>query len=232
MKSLYDFIISPINSRYNKTTEIGDKNFIVNVNIENHLAVSKEARVVALPSAYKTKIKVGDIVRVHHNIFRRWYDVKGREKNSRAYFKDDLYFCDPSQIYMYNNKSHLNYCFVAPITNIDKFNTGKEQKERGILKYGNSSLEALGIKPGALVTFTPDSEFEFIIEGEKLYCMKSNNIAIKHEYEGNEKEYNPSWAVSSKRVNKSSEGTDCGYRGGCDCGPTEERSCDKEISNI
>jgi len=42
--------------------------------------------------------------------------------------------------------------------------------------------------------FTPYSEFEFIIEGERLYCMKSNDIALTHEYQGNEKEYNPSWA--------------------------------------
>jgi hypothetical protein len=27
--------------------------------------------------------------------------------------------------------------------------------------------------------------------------MKSNDIAIKYEYQGNEKEYNPSWAKSS-----------------------------------
>jgi hypothetical protein len=225
MKSLYDFIISPLKSRYNKTTKIADKDFIVNVNIENHLAVAKEAKVIAVPSAYKTKVKVGDIVRVHHNIFRRWYDVRGQEKNSRSYFKDDLYFCDPTQVYMYNNKAHLNYCFVAPIMNQDDFNVDKEHIHRGILKYGNKSLDALGIKPGALVTFTPDSEFEFIIEGEKLYCMKSNNIAIKHEYQGNEKEYNPSWTTSSKRVSESSEGTDCGHRGGCNCGPTQERGC-------
>ena len=47
------------------------------------------------------------------------------------------------------------------------------------------------------MVFTPYSEFEFIIEGERLYCMKSNDIAITHEYEGNEEEYNPSWAKSS-----------------------------------
>ena len=54
----------------------------------------------------------------------------------------------------------------------------------------------LGITPGALITFTPNSEFEFIIEGERLYCMKSNDIALTHEYQGNEEENNPSWAKS------------------------------------
>jgi|TARA_R110000824_G_scaffold241166_1_gene429872 hypothetical protein len=98
---------------------------------------------------------------------------------------------------MYNNKSHLNYCFVSPVKNIDKLSNNKEQTQLGILKYTNKTLEALGITPGTLITFTPDSEFEFIINGERLYCMKSNNIALTHEYKGNEKENNPSWAKSS-----------------------------------
>ncbi len=197
MRSLYDFIVKPFKERYNNTKEIGDKELIVNSSIENHIFVSKKAVVVSTPAAYNTKVKVGDEVYVHHNIFRRYYDMKGREKNSGTFFKDDLYFCNPEQLYMYNNKCHLDYCFVKPIENKSNISLSKEQDYFGILKYSNSSLEAVGLKPGELVIFTPNSEFEFIINGERLYCMKSNDIAITHEYEGNEKEYNPSWAVSS-----------------------------------
>lgn len=232
MKSLYDFIVKPLKSRYNNTVKIQGVDLIVNTKIETFKSVSKEAVVIETPAAYNTKIKKGDKVFVHHNVFRRFYDAKGREKNSRSYFKEDMYFCDPTQIYMYNNTAHLNYCFVEPIKNYNDLSTNIEHNQLGILRYSNSSLEALEIKPGDLVTFTPDSEFEFIINGKKLYCMKSNNIALTHEYKGNEKEYNPSWAASGKRINKSSEGTDCRYRGGCDCGPTKERSCDKETSYI
>jgi hypothetical protein len=120
--------------------------------------------------------------------------MKGKEKNSSTFFKDDMYFCSPEQIYMHNLKCHLDYCFVKPVLNKDHFKNQKEQSNIGIVKYGNSLLNDLRITPGTLVTFTPYSEFEFIIEGERLYCMKSNDIAITHEYEGNEKEYNPSWA--------------------------------------
>ena len=196
MKSLYDFIVSPLEGRYNNTKKIGGKTLIINTKIETFKNVSKEAVVIEVPAAYKTKIKKGDKVFVHHNVFRRFYDIKGKEKNSRSYFKDDMYFCDPMQIYMYNNKSHLNYCFVSPVKNIDKLSNNKEQTQLGILKYTNKTLEALGITPGTLITFTPDSEFEFIINSERLYCMKSNNIALTHEYKGNEKENNPSWAES------------------------------------
>ena len=61
----------------------------------------------------------------------------------------------------------------------------------------NSILEALEINPGDLVGYTPNGEWEFLVEGKRLYCMKSNDIVIKYERQGNEEEYNPSWAASS-----------------------------------
>ena len=197
MKSLYNFIVKPYKSRYNNIRKIGDKTLIINTTIENHRFVSKEAVVVSVPAAFDSQIKPGDKVYVHHNLFRRWYDQKGRERNSSSYFKDDLYFASIDQIYMYNDKCHLNYCFVKPVLNNDNLDVIKEQPNVGIVKYTNSSLEAVGITPGTLVTFTPSSEFEFIIGDERLYCMKSNDIAITHENEGDKKEYNPSWAKSS-----------------------------------
>ena len=197
MKSLYSFIIKPLFNRYDNVKQIDENELIINTSIEDHKFVSKKAVVVSTPAAYNTKIKKDDIVYVHHNIFRRYYDMRGIEKNSSTFFKDDLYFCSPDQIYMYNLKPHLNYCFVKPILNKNRLENRKEQPNFGILKYGNSSLDAVGVRPGALVVFTPFSEFEFIIEGERLYCMKSNDIAVTHEHEGNEKENNPSWAKSS-----------------------------------
>ncbi len=197
MKSTYNFIVKPFDDRYSNVKKIDNQELIINTNIENHIFVSKKAVVVSTPAAYNTDVNVGDIVYIHHNVFRRYYDMKGKEKNSGTFFKDNLYFCNPEQIYLYNNKSHLDYCFVKPIENTSNLSTSKEKDYFGILKYSNKSLERVGLKPGALVVFTPNSEFEFIIESERLYCMKSNDIAITHEHEGNEKEYNPSWATSS-----------------------------------
>ena len=197
MKSLYNFIVKPYKSRYDNIRKIGDKTLIINTTIENHRFVSKEAVVVSVPAAFDSQIKPGDKVYVHHNLFRRWYDQKGRERNSSSYFKDDLYFASIDQIYMYNDKCHLNYCFVKPVLNNNNLDVIKEQPNVGIIKYTNSSLEAVGITPGTLVTFTPSSEFEFIIGDERLYCMKSNDIALTHENTGDEKEYNPSWAKGS-----------------------------------
>ena len=201
MKSLYKFIIKPINTRYDNEKKIGDKSLVLNTKIENHRFVSRDAIVVSTPLAFKSKIKPGDTVIIHFNVFRRFYDIRDQEKDSSSYFKDDLYFCDPYQIYLYkqNNKwvTHLDYCFVKPIIDNNVLNQNKEKPLTGILKYGNHILENMGVEEGDLVGFTPISEFEFIVDNERFYCMKSNDIVVKHEYEGNEKEYNPSWAKGS-----------------------------------
>ena len=98
MKSLYQFIVKPFDNRYDNVKKLDDKYLIINTSIEKHLFVSKKAVVVSTPAAFKTKIKIGDIVYVHHNIFRRYYDIRGVEKNSSTYFKDNMYFCNVDQI--------------------------------------------------------------------------------------------------------------------------------------
>jgi len=201
MRSVFDFIVKPVGERYNNKVKIADKELIINTKIESFKSVNNFAEVVALPLAYSTNIKVGDIVVIHHNVFRVFYDIRGNKKNSRSYFKDDLYFCNLDQIYLYKNtgkwKAFGDRCFVKPIKNKDYLNVDKEQKLIGILKYGNSSLKALKINEGDLVGYTPYGEFDFVIDGQRLYCMKSNDIVIKYGHKGNETEYNPSWAQSS-----------------------------------
>ncbi len=198
MKSLYDFIIKPLGDRYENEIKIGDKTLVLNTKIESFKSVNNLAVVVETPKAFKTSIQKGDIVLIHHNVFRVFYDMKGVKKNSRSYFKDDLYFCTVDQIYLYKNtegwKSFGDRCFVMPLKNEDILTNDKEQKLIGILKYGNSSLEALEINPGDVVGFTPNSEWDFIVDEQRVFCMKSNDIVIKYEHQGNQVEYNPSWA--------------------------------------
>jgi len=208
MRSVFSFIVKPLGERYNNKIKIGDKDLIINTKIESFKSVNNMAVVMEIPLAYNTDIKVGDIVLIHHNVFRRFYDIRGNQKNSRSFFMDDLYFCDPDQIYLYNRdnkwKAFGDRCFVKPLKNTDYLTLNKEKELIGILKYGNSSLEALEINEGDLVGYTPYGEFDFIIEGQRLYCMKSNDIAIKYERKGDETEYNPSWTQSSIGINKSS----------------------------
>ena len=201
MKSLYDFIVKPIGDKYTNTIKVGNKNVIVNTKIENWKFVNRLAEVIETPLAFKSCIKKGDIVVIHQNVFRTFYDMKGKKKKSRSYFENDLYFCNLDQVYLYKNKKGWNTvgdrCFITPIKSNDSLTLDKERKLVGILKYSNKSLEALEINPGDLVGYTPNSEWEFLVEGKRLYCMKSNDIVIKYEHQGNEEEYNPSWAASS-----------------------------------
>ena len=205
MKSLFDFIVEPIGNRYDNEVKVGDnKSLITNTTIESFKSVSNRAVVLETPMALETDIKVGDIVVIHHNVFRRFYDMRGNQKDSRSKFIDNKFFCAPDQIYLYGKegcwKSFGDRCFISPIVDTDSFTTDKERKLIGILKYGNSSLNAIEINPGDLVGYKPDGEFEFVIDDERLYCMKSNDIVIKYEYKGDERKYNPSWSSGSFRA--------------------------------
>ena len=201
MKSLFDFIVEPFGQRYNNKVKIGDKSLIINTQVETFKSVNNIAKVIEVPLSVKTVIKKGDLIMIHHNVFRRWYNMRGEDKNSKSYFKDGLYFVQLNQVYLYKSddkwKAFGDRCFISPIHNNDDIDANLEERLVGILKYGNSSLEALKINEGDLVGYSPFGEFDFVVDGKRLYCMKSNDIVIKYEYKGDEKEYNPSWSKSS-----------------------------------
>jgi hypothetical protein len=48
----------------------------------------------------------------------------------------------------------------------------------GILKYGNEYLYSKGLKDGDTISFQPESEYPFTVDGEKLYRMFSKNICV------------------------------------------------------
>ena len=201
MNSIYDFIIEPIGDRYDNKKTVGGKDLILNTKVESWKFVNRLAKVIAVPIALNTSIKKGDTIVVHQNIFRRFYNMKGEQSNSRSYFKDNLYFASVDQIYLYKNKytwkSFGDRCFVMPIKNSNDLVNRKEDPSIGILKISNSKLEAFNINPGDTIGFTPGAEWEFIIDDQRLYCMKSNDIVIKYGNQKNQTEYNPSWASSS-----------------------------------
>jgi len=195
MKSVHNFVVTPKGERYNNKKKIGDSELILNTEIYNHQYINREAIVVSTPIAGHTNIKSGDTVIVHHNVFRRWHDVKGREKNSRSFFNESTYFITKDQIFLYKRKNKWlapkGYCFVKPLKATDQFNIESEKPLQGIVKYSDGTVEV-----DSLIGFRPGSEYEFVVDGERLYRVLSNFITIKYEYQGNEEEYNPSWAQS------------------------------------
>ena len=194
MNAYKDYIISPVGNRYNNNIQVGERELILNTEIYNHQYVNRLAKVIATPILFQSPINVGDEIIVHHNVFRRWHDVKGREKNSRSYWKEDKYLVTEDQVFLYKNKEWKatpGYSFVKPLKSVDKFNINDERPSIGVIKYSDGTFNKK-----ELVGFKPGSEYEFVIENERLYRVLNKFITIKYEYQGNEKTYNPSWAQS------------------------------------
>lgn len=197
MRSVFNFIIKPKDLRTSSKKSIGDKELILNTELQNHEYVSRHGVVLNTPLLTKTDVKIGDEVIVHHNVFRRFYDIRGEEKNSKSYFEEDKFFAYEDQVFLYKRKDQWRaikgYCFVKPLLNTDNFELSKEHALKGVMVFPDRHLESNGVLKGDIVGFKPSSEYEFIIDNQKLYRVHTNSITIKYERQGNEKEYNPSW---------------------------------------
>jgi hypothetical protein len=202
MRSIFDLVIRPKESRKTNIKKLGESELLLSTDLQDHKYVNRIGVVIGVPKISCGDIKPGDEVLVHHNVFRRFYDVRGNEKNSSAYFDEDIYLCSPDQVYMYKRggdwKPLDGFCFVKPIKSLNEMWTPNEEEPlMGVLKYLDNSLEEKGLRSEDIVGFTPRSEFEFIIDNNRMYRVPSTDISIKYERTGNEKEYNPSWAQSS-----------------------------------
>ena len=186
MRSPFFFIAKPVNGkRYDNTRDIEGIELIVSTSEEDHKFSNRYAEVVSLPLGYTGNIEPGDILLVHHNVFKYYNDIKGRQKSGRSFFRDDNFFIEPEQFFLYKKGSTWNaydrYCFVKPIPAIDS-NIKKpfsEEPLMAIMKYPNEYLKNKGVNAGDLVCFKPDSEYEFEVDGEKLYRMYDHQITIK-----------------------------------------------------
>ena len=185
MQSLFEYIISTEN-RYNNTVDVEGKELVVNTEVteRDYMFVNRIGKIVKLPLYNNSELKENDEVIVHHNVFRRWIDVEGIQKNSSSFLNENEYLVSDDQIFAYkrNNKwrSLPNFCFVKPLYKKDKWALKTDENLLGILTYSNDKLNQLGVSVGDVVGFTPDSEYEFNIEGEKLYRIFSHHITIKY----------------------------------------------------
>ena len=125
MKSVYNFVVTPKGQRYNNKKKLKNSELILNTEIFNHHYINREAVVLSTPIIGNTDIKPGDTVVLHHNVFRRWHNQHGVEKNSRSYFNDKTYLVNHDQIFLYkrnkNWQAPKGYCFVQPIKSTNSF---------------------------------------------------------------------------------------------------------------
>ena len=182
MKSVHNFVVTPKGERYNNKKKIGDSELILNTDIFNHQHINREAIVISTPIIGDTDIQPGDTVITHFNVFRRWNDMKGIERNSRSYFNEDTYLITKDQIFLYkkNDKwiAPKDYCFIKPLKEKDKFSTSIEKSSTGIVKYSDGTVNV-----GDIIGYKPKTQCEFIVDGEKLYRVLSNLITIKYQYQ-------------------------------------------------
>ena len=185
MRSPYNFIVTPLNNRrYDNIKNIGDTEFITSVSEEDYESSNRLAEVISLPISYQGPVKIGDTLLVHHNVFKFYNDMKGRQKSGRSFLKDNLFLIDNEQFFLYKHKdtwnAHGKYCFIKPIATTKGviLKNIKEEPLFGIVKYINKELLELGVSIGDKISFTPDSEYPFIVDDEKLYRMFTNNITM------------------------------------------------------
>jgi hypothetical protein len=188
MRSPNQFIVKPLNDkRYFDSIRVDDMEFLVTTSQEDASNSNREAIVQEVPIHYDGPVSVGDHLLVHHNVFKFYYDMKGRQKNGRSYFKDGLFFIDDSQYFMWR-KSDGDWqtvgevCFVEPSKEkkdfwLEKF-TGLEPLT-GVIRYGNESLSKSGVSVGDEIIFKPKSQYEFRIGDTTMYRTFTKNIAIK-----------------------------------------------------
>ena len=190
MRSPFHFIIKPLGGkRYDNIRKYGDNELIISSSQEDHTVSNRFGVVISTPEYYEGEIEKGDLLVVHHNIFKKYYDMKGVEQSSPSFFKDDIYLITEDQFFLYSRGgkwlSPGDCCFVKPIDSdsVTLFNHNGENHSRipllGEIRYGNEMLSEMGVKVGDIISFQPDSEYEFSIDGDILYRMYNRNICIK-----------------------------------------------------
>jgi hypothetical protein len=111
--------------------------------------------------------------------------MKGNRKSGRSFFREDVFLIDNEQFFLYKKDdtwhAYDRYCFVKPIPPTESYinKPFSEEPLMGIMKYSNDYLVSQGVKAGDHVVFSPDSEYEFNIDGEKLYRIYDHQITVK-----------------------------------------------------
>jgi len=204
MKTI-NYLIIEVDNQYNNEIKLSNgADLIVNTTIESVIHINRTGRVVSVPSF--VTLEEGDSVIVHHNILRIRNDNSGKEIQSDYHIKDNLFFVPLHEVYMYKRDGEWNaldpYCFLRPIKkeieektssglfipNPDKKGYNGFEPNMGELVYGNKQLTEIDANKGDVLYFADDSEYEFEVDGEVLYRMKTNDILAKHVQVSQKKE--------------------------------------------
>jgi len=184
MISPHYFVVTPMNGqRYDNIRDYGGKEFIISSSQEDHTVTNRVAVVQSVPIGYDGPIKKDDLVIVHHNVFRIYYDMKGNDRSSWNHYKGDVFMIEHEQLFLYKSpdgdwNAPYPYCFVEPVSKMESkvATLGVEEHLVGSIAFiPDNTL----LKKGDMVSFIPESEYEFNIDSRKLYRMKIKNLCLK-----------------------------------------------------
>lgn len=184
MHSPHFFIITPANDTlYDNEIKIDGKTLTTSTSFENHQVTNRQGVVQAVPTRYKGPILPGDKVIVHHNVFRKYLDMRGVEKFSVNLIRDNIYRVYLEEVFAFKSEGDYwiptdGFCFVEPIENTEDFSNEAEEELHGELVYIGNDLIKDGLERGDKIVFTPISEYEFNIDGQKLYRIQTKDVCL------------------------------------------------------
>lgn len=190
MKSTYYYIVK-VDANYNNEINLkSGVSLLVNNTIESVAHINRIVEVVAVPE--DSEVLPGDKIMIHHNILRIRTSKKGIRMASDYLIRDDLYIVPPEEVYMYKREEEDwrpigPYCYVKPMALEEKKTKGGltyteeadhkgGQKLTGIMWYPNLDLVRARINRGDTVFYDEWSEHEFLINGQRFYRMKAENV--------------------------------------------------------
>lgn len=177
MIPIYNIIISPKGDRYNNS----ENGIIMNAHIdEKDFHFTNRIGVVEKLPLIDTPFEVGDEVIVHHNVFRKYWNFKGKLRTSSNDL-DGMFSVYQDQIFAYKRDSVWitidEWVFIAPQE------ASKDTLTLSLDPYTKRvGTVVISKKPnlvGETVGFTPASEYEFNIDGQKMYKMRERDITCK-----------------------------------------------------
>ena len=121
-------------------------------------------------------LRKGDKVYFHHHVID--------EKMASEFGGENMYKVHYDQLYCYVRDGKVtmlqDYVFVEPVQLEDKIGRiyieSKESTKRGRIAYANQFSIDDGFKVGDEVLFIKNANYDMIIEGERLFRMKNNEI--------------------------------------------------------
>tara|TARA_R100001015_G_scaffold19178_2_gene15597 strand:+ start:538 stop:1116 length:579 start_codon:yes stop_codon:yes gene_type:complete len=192
MRPIRDYYFIKVEKIHEDTIIVNGKELFMDTSFDELKHARQYGTVVALPvglpKGLKLDVKVGDKVYCHHFL---------TSEENRVKFHDDEKVFSIHWTYMYARvrkgklKMLHQWNFVKQKVE-DESNyvsdsgiylkpEAEDVELHGYVEYMNDDLKKLGVKRGDEVVFSENSEYDMIIEGEKLLRMRNFDILAKVE---------------------------------------------------